>query len=231
MALIPVVNDSVNHSAVRPVVDSDRVQKSGGSQDLQHAFLKLLVAQMRNQDPTNPLQNNELTSQLAQISTLQGIEKLNTSLGSIAGQIDNSQSLHASTLIGHGVMIPGNAILTASAENKTTSTPFGVELERTASSVTATIADREGNVIRELNLGSLRAGVHSFTWDGQLQNGAAAPDGAFYVTLNARNGDEQVLATALTFARVNGIIRTGQGSQLDLGLAGVTTLDNVRQIL
>ncbi len=231
MALSPVLNDSVNNPAVRPVVDADRIKKSGSSQDLQHAFLKLLVAQMRNQDPTNPLQNNELTSQLAQINTLQGIEKLNTSLGSIAGQIDNSQSLHASTLIGHGVMIPGNTILTASLEGKTTSTPFGVELERTASSVTATISDREGNVVREMNLGGLKAGVHSFAWDGRLQNGAAAPDGAFYVTLAAKNGEEPVLATALAFARVNGIIRTAQGSQLDLGLSGTTTLDNVRQIL
>lgn len=75
--------------------------------DLQSSFLTLLVAQLKNQDPTNPMENNELTSQLAQISTVSGIEKLNTTLGSISGQIDNSQSLQASNLIGHGVMIPG----------------------------------------------------------------------------------------------------------------------------
>lgn len=73
--------------------------------DLQSSFLTLLVAQLKNQDPTNPMENNELTSQLAQISTVSGIEKLNTTLGSISGQIDNSQSLQASNLIGHGVMI------------------------------------------------------------------------------------------------------------------------------
>ncbi len=64
--------------------------------DLQSSFLTLLVAQLKNQDPTNPMENNELTSQLAQISTVSGIEKLNTTLGSISGQIDNSQSLQAS---------------------------------------------------------------------------------------------------------------------------------------
>ena len=68
--------------------------------DLQSSFLTLLVAQLKNQDPTNPMENNELTSQLAQISTVSGIEKLNTTLGSISGQIDNSQSLQASNLIG-----------------------------------------------------------------------------------------------------------------------------------
>lgn len=79
--------------------------------DLQSSFLTLLVAQLKNQDPTNPMENNELTSQLAQISTVSGIEKLNTTLGSISGQIDNSQSLQASNLIGHGVMIPGTTVL------------------------------------------------------------------------------------------------------------------------
>ncbi len=82
--------------------------------DLQSSFLTLLVAQLKNQDPTNPMENNELTSQLAQISTVSGIEKLNTTLGSISGQIDNSQSLQASNLIGHGVMIPGTTVLAGS---------------------------------------------------------------------------------------------------------------------
>lgn len=86
--------------------------------DLQSSFLTLLVAQLKNQDPTNPMENNELTSQLAQISTVSGIEKLNTTLGSISGQIDNSQSLQASNLIGHGVMIPVPLFLRESAVKK-----------------------------------------------------------------------------------------------------------------
>ncbi|WP_284109138.1 flagellar hook capping FlgD N-terminal domain-containing protein, partial [Escherichia coli] len=61
--------------------------------DLQGSFLTLLVAQLTNQDPTNPMQNNELTTQLAQISTVSGIEKLNTTLGSVSGQINSAQSL------------------------------------------------------------------------------------------------------------------------------------------
>ena len=76
------------------------------------------------------MENNELTSQLAQISTVSGIEKLNTTLGSISGQIDNSQSLQASNLIGHGVMIPGTTVLAGTGSEEgavTTTTPFGVE--------------------------------------------------------------------------------------------------------
>ncbi len=102
--------------------------------DLQSSFLTLLVAQLKNQDPTNPMEN-ELTSQLAQISTVSGIEKLNTTLGSISGQIDNSQSLQASNLIGHGVMIPGTTVLAGTGSDEgavTTTTPFGVELQQAA---------------------------------------------------------------------------------------------------
>ncbi len=103
MSIAVNVNDTYTNSAT----SSTSTTGTNSAADLQSSFLTLLVAQLKNQDPTNPLQNNELTTQLAQISTVSGIEKLNTTLGSISGQIDNSQSLAASNLIGHGVMIPG----------------------------------------------------------------------------------------------------------------------------
>ncbi len=119
---------------------------------LQSSFLTLLGAQLINQDPTNPMQNNELTTQLAQISTVSGFDKLNTTLGSVSGQIDNSQSLQAANLIGHGVMIPGTTILagtiTTDGTSTTTTTPFGVELQQPADKVTATIKDASGKVVR-----------------------------------------------------------------------------------
>ena len=131
--------------------------------DLQSSFLTLLVAQLKNQDPTNPMQNNELTTQLAQISTVSGIEKLNTTLGSVSGQINSSQSLQAASLIGHGVMIPGTTILagtsTTDGTSTTTTTPFGVELQQAADKVTATITDSTGAVVRTIDIGELKAGV------------------------------------------------------------------------
>ena len=152
--------------------------------DLQSSFLTLLVAQLKNQDPTNPMENNELTSQLAQISTVSGIEKLKTTLGSISGQIDNSQSLQASNLIGHGVMIPGTTVLAGTGSEEgavTTTTPFGVELQQAADKVTATITDKNGAVVRTIDIGELTAGVHSFTWDGTLTDGTTAPNGSYNV--------------------------------------------------
>lgn len=201
------------------------------SQDLQNSFLTLLVAQLKNQDPTNPMQNNELTTQLAQINTVSGIEKLNTTLGSISGQIDNSQSLQASSLIGRGVMVPGTSVLAGSTDGVVTTTPFGLELERSADKVTATISDSNGQVVRTIDIGGLTAGVHSFTWDGSLDAGGNAPNGAYTVAMTASNGGESLVATPLSYAIVNGVTKGSDGAKLDLGLAGTTTLDQVRQIL
>lgn len=223
MSIAVNVNDTYSSSAT----SGTSATGTNSASDLQSSFLTLLVAQLKNQDPTNPLQNNELTTQLAQISTVSGIEKLNTTLGSISGQIDNSQSLAASSLIGHGVMIPGTKVLAG----KETTTPFGVELQQPADKVTATITDSSGAVVRTIEIGALKAGVHSFTWDGSMTDGTSAPDGAYNVSIAASSGSTQLVAQPLQFALVQGVTRSSTGNLLDLGTYGTTTLDEVRQII
>lgn len=166
MAVSVSLNDPVDISSATNKTNSSNGLTSQNSQDLSNSFLTLLVAQLKNQDPTNPLQNNELTSQLAQINTVSGIEKLNTTLGSISGQINSNQSLQASSLIGHGVMIPGKNILAGKNEGDTTTstTPFGFELESGAQSVVVSISDANGVVVKQIDLGTQTAGVHSYTW-------------------------------------------------------------------
>lgn len=208
MAIAATTNESLDNTVI------GNNSKTTNSQDLHNSFLTLLVAQLKNQDPTNPMQNNELTSQLAQINTVQGIEKLNTTLGSISGQINSNQSLQATALIGHGVMVPGNNILVGSKDGKVSTTPFGVELERAADQVTATITNASGQVVRTIEIGGLTAGVHAFTWDGSLDDGTTAPDGAYKVAVNAKGNGEQLVARSLHFGLVNGVIRDGNGAKL-----------------
>ncbi|WP_337261606.1 MULTISPECIES: flagellar hook assembly protein FlgD [unclassified Serratia (in: enterobacteria)] len=228
MAIAATTNESLDNSIAGA---NSRVGGNSTSDDLHNNFLTLLVAQLKNQDPTNPMQNNELTTQLAQINTVSGIEKLNTTLGAISGQINGNQSIQASALIGHGVMVPGNEILVGNEGGKVSTTPFGIELERTADAVTATISDATGKVVRTIEIGGLTAGVHSFAWDGSLEDGTNAPDGAYSVAINAKNGSEQLVAQPLRFAMVNGVTRGADGAKLDLGMAGTATLDDVRLIL
>ncbi|MCT4704232.1 flagellar hook assembly protein FlgD [Enterobacteriaceae bacterium H20N1] len=224
MSIAVNVNDTTSASSTSSISTSS----TSSSSDLQSSFLTLLVAQLKNQDPTNPLENNELTSQLAQISTLSGIEKLNTTLGAVSGQLTSNQQVQATTLIGHGVMIPGTKILAGSEAT----TPFGVELQQAADKVTATITDSSGQVVRTIDIGSLSAGVHTFTWDGSTTDGTAAPDGAYNVSIAASNGSTQLVAQPLNFALVNGVTNNTDGSTLlDLGTYGTTTLDEIRQII
>ncbi|MEE9654257.1 flagellar hook assembly protein FlgD [Kluyvera ascorbata] len=232
MSIVANINDTTSSSSASSALNSTGTNSSS---DLQSSFLTLLVAQLKNQDPTNPLQNNELTSQLAQISTLSGIEKLNTTLGSISGQIDSSQSLQASSLVGHGVMIPGSTILAGksagSESDSVDTTPFGIELTQAADKVTATITDGNGKVIRTLNMGAQTAGVHTFTWDGKLDDGSAAPDGAYNISFAASQGTTQLVVQPLQFALVQGVTLGKDGNKLDLGTYGTTTMDQVRQII
>jgi len=187
----------------------------------------MLVTQLKNQDPTNPMDNSQLTTQLAQINTLSGIEKLNTTLGSISGQISTSQSLQSSTLIGHGVMVDGTQVLVG----KGTTTPFGVELATASTATTATVKDASGNVVRTIDLGALSSGVHTFSWDGTLADSSTAPDGKYTVSIAASNGSTQLVAQPLNYAYVNGVSTADNTTKLDLGTMGSATLDEVRQIL
>ncbi|GKW37444.1 flagellar hook assembly protein FlgD [Pectobacterium carotovorum] len=220
------INDTSSANSVQSTSSTTAIEKNS-SADLQNQFLTLLVAQLKNQDPTNPMSNDQLVSQLAQLNTVSGIEKLNTTLGSISGQINNNQSMQATTLIGHSVMIPGKDILVG----KETSTPFGVELEQAAEVVTVTINDETGKAVRTIELGTLSAGVHSFNWDSKLSDGTVAPDGAYTFTVAASTGGAQQVVQPLSYAVVNSVIRADGGALLDLGLRGRATMDDVRQIL
>ncbi|PHM58982.1 flagellar hook assembly protein FlgD [Xenorhabdus sp. KK7.4] len=230
MAVTASINDSLDNSTIGELASSPK--KKQDSNDIKDNFLNLLVAQLKNQDPTNPMQNNELTTQLAQISTVEGIEKLNKSLGAVVSQMEGNQAMQTTQLIGRGVMVPGNKILVGSSEEKGISTsPIGLELTRPADNVKITIRDKDGAVVRELDIGKFEAGVHSFAWNGQNADGKEVVNGAYSFTVSASYRDQALVALPLTYAVVNGVMRGEDGTKLDLGLAGTVTMDKVRQIL
>ncbi|WP_076867252.1 flagellar hook capping FlgD N-terminal domain-containing protein, partial [Bradyrhizobium mercantei] len=167
---------------------------SSTAQGLQDQFLKLLVTQLKNQDPLNPMQNAELTSQLAQISTVEGITNLKNTMLAISGQIDVSQSMNAVAMIGKGVLVPGSTVkvgVDAANPSERVVTPYGIDLQKDAAKVQVRISDANGQVVRTIELGEQKAGVYTLDWDGKNDGGAALEAGAYTVSVLATDGDDK----------------------------------------
>jgi len=132
------------------------------AQDQSDRFLKLLVAQMSNQDPLNPMDSAEVTSQMAQISTVEGVQTLNQSITGLGTQLTAMQTMQGAALVGKDVATEGNAVRV----NPTTQVgDGGFELAGNASSVKVDILDASGNTVGSMDLGALGQGRHSFNYD------------------------------------------------------------------
>ena len=193
--------------------------------DAQDRFLKLLTTQLKNQDPLNPMDNAQMTSQLAQISTVDGIEKLNATLQKLLSSTVDTETMQAAALVGHQVMVAGGGMQLTDA-----GAVGGVDLGANADQVTITIKDANGIVINTVNLGKLDAGIHNFTWDGKNDAGVQAVNGAYSVSVSATRGTEKVAATTLQLAGVQNINRSSQGVTLNLGALGLVMLADIKQI-
>lgn len=197
--------------------------------EMSEQFMTLLVAQMQNQDPLNPMDNSQVTSQIAQINTVSGINDLNDTLAGINGQINTSQQLQASALIGRGVLVAGDEI---SVGEEGAATPFGMDLDAPASEVKLRITDSIGTVVHESTYADQGAGVQSFSWDGRDAAGAVVGAGKYHVTVTATGPDgEPVTVQPLSMGYVGGVVAGEDGPQLDLGPNGMVRLDDIRQII
>lgn len=204
--------------------------------ETQERFLTLLITQLKNQDPLNPLDNAEVTSQIAQLSTVNGITQLNNTLLALSGQLDVSQSMQAAALIGKGVLVPGEKIKLGTSNDDPSvreATPFGIDLISGASEITVTIVDANGKAVRTIKVDPQdSAGVLSLTWDGKDDAGADVPDGAYRVKVSAVDADgKAVPAEALTYGKVQSVAYTAEGLRLDLGLAGPVSLLDIRKVM
>ncbi len=194
--------------------------------DGEQRFLKLLVTQLNNQDPLNPLENAELTSQLAQMSTVSGIEKLNAALQSLIAQSGAGQVLQAASLIGRDVLVPGNVFeLEAGQDVK-----FALEPASAADSVVVEIVDEKGRVVRQLDAGALPQGLHQLSWDGLDADGAAVPAGRYGFRVGASQDGLPVATMPLVFERVQSVVQGPGGLTLDVGSGYPATLGEVRLI-
>lgn len=222
---------SVGSSDTRVAVGAANAATTNLINDTQDRFLKLLVTSLQNQDPLNPMDNAQVTSQIAQLSTVQGITQLNNTLLALSGQMDISQSMQAVSMIGKNVLIPGDKISVGSGE----ATLFGADIVTDAAKVTVTVLDASGKAVRQFDLNNgqpVATDVYAIEWDGKDNSGAVVPDGAYHVKVEAFDGNGAALASgALTAATVNSVAYAANGMKLDLGLAGSIGLLDIRKVL
>ena len=190
---------------------------NGNSED---RFLKLLVAQLQNQDPLNPMDNAQVTSQMAQIQTVSGIEKLNSTVLGLNAQFAQLQTLGGAALVGRNVLIEGNRMAAVDGVGH-----GGFELASQADRVKLEVLDGAGRVIDTVDLGAHASGRHSFDWTPPA--GVDATQAAKF-RITSTLGTTAVATTTYTRDRVDAVSAGADGLMLELANAGPVTYDKVK---
>ena len=192
-------------------------------------FLTLMLAQLKNQDPTNPVDSSTFLTQLSELSEVQGITQLNTSFTALSNSLSSSQALQASSLLGHQALVASS---TATLPTNGAAITGAVAVPQTSSSVTVNVTNSAGVLVQQVNLGAQSSGIANFTWNGTEANGSAAPAGQY--TLSA-NVDGVASGTAIP-TYVNGTVQSvtmGAGTTgltLNIGGLGSVPFSSVMQI-
>lgn len=202
---------------------STSAAKANDPSAMQDRFLKLLVAQLNNQDPMNPMDNAEMTTQMAQINTVSGIQQLNQTMTSLASQFSTLQVMQGASMIGRSVLTEGNKLTMAEGKGS-----GHFELAGTASDVTVQVVTAGGTVVDTLDLGTQASGRHSFEWDASNYTGDTS-NLRFQVT--ATNGKSTVTATPLVQSKVVSAGSDSGAVTLDLQSGGTIPYSAIRAVL
>jgi flagellar basal-body rod modification protein FlgD len=227
---IPTAFPNPNYVAPTGATTSSNSGAAAGATSLGGTdFLTLMLAQLKNQDPTSPVDSNTFLSQLASLSEVQGITNLNTSFSALSGSMVSSQALQASSLLGHQALVSSPTASLATAGGTITG---AVAVPQTTSGVTLNIANSAGVLVQQINLGAQSAGLANFSWNGTQGDGSKAPPGQYTLTAQVAG----VASGTAVGTYVNGTVQSvtmGAGTTgLTLNVAGLGSVpfSSVQQI-
>ncbi len=206
---------------------SRRPEASGGDEIGQEGFLKLMTAQMNNQDPTKPMEGGEFFSQIAQFSSVAGIQDLQNSFTQVATALQSNQALQASTMVGRTVMIPsGEAVF-----NGEDPVVGKVGVPDATNQLIINVMDNTGQVVKTMNMGTRDAGVVDFSWDGRNEEGELMPKGDYTIEAIATTSSESIELATLLAERVESVTLGSGGITLDLASDRSVPMSGVKQVL
>jgi flagellar basal-body rod modification protein FlgD len=209
-------------SSSNPLADTASSTNSTDAAASQDRFLKLLVAQLNNQDPMNPMDNAQMTSQMAQINTVSGIQQLNDTMKSMASQFNTMQVLQGASLVGKGVLVESNTLTV-----KDGVAAGAVNLSNKADKVTIKVLSPGGQLLDTIDLGAQDAGLHGFQWDASSYEGPGSPTFKVESTLKGVN----VPTTSLALDTVLAVSSTSSGLSLELAGRNAVSYSDVKSIL
>ncbi len=204
-------------------------EKQQGSDELgQDVFLELMVTQMKNQNPLKPQENSEFVAQLAQFSSVEGIDKLNTTMDDFVGSFQSNQALQASSLVGRTVKVESNQSYLPS-DGVIAGT---IDLPQSTNDLKMMISNAQGEKVAEVMMGPQEAGEIDFAWDGTDEGGEQHGPGNYEFTVLANiGGESQEVPTALS-ANVDSVTVGANGTiNLNVAGAGTVPMSKVREIL
>ncbi|RHW75947.1 flagellar hook assembly protein FlgD [Colwellia sp. RSH04] len=179
-------------------------------------FFALLTKELSNQDPTKPVDNNEMISQMTAFSTTDGVSKLNDQFNSFASSMTSSQALQASSLVGRSVLVKDNVFGMNEGEN----VKGKLVTDKPASNVVIYVENTAGEVIQTVPVGSVNKGEFGFTWNGQTANGEDAQAGAYRFRVVGLVDGKASELEAMTYRKVDSVTLAGAGGNIMLNLNG-----------
>ncbi len=208
--------------------DSNQNTQSGSALG-KDAFMTLMLAQLKNQNPMEPMTNGEFLGQIAQFTSANGISDLQQSFAAFASSMSSQQALQAASMVGRKVLVDSNQISWDGAE----AANIRINLGAATDNVTISVSDAQGGVVRKIQLGSQAAGDVTAAWDGLDDRGNILPAGRYTVNAMAGNGDNQYQLTTTVSAAVNSVIpgRNGSETVLNLQDLGPVAFSQVREII
>ncbi len=192
-------------------------------------FLTLMLTQLKNQDPTSPVDSNQFLSQLASLSEVQGITQLNTSFAALSNSLVSSQALQASSLLGHQALVASSTATLAAAGAAMSG---AVSVPQASSQVVLNISNSSGVLVQSLNLGAQPAGLANFSWNGQTSGGSQAPAGTYTLSAQVAGASGGTAITTLVNGTVDSVTMGSGGTGLTLNIAGLGSVpfSSVQQI-
>ncbi|MGV2874054.1 flagellar hook assembly protein FlgD [Colwellia sp. E150_009] len=208
---------------IRESLEKQQIEESDGNQGMltQADFFSLLTKELAHQDPTKPVSNNEMISQMTAFSTTDGVQKLNDSFDLFASSMTSSQALQASSLVGRSVLVEENIFGMSEGED----VKGKLIADKGANNVNIYVENSIGEVIQTVPVGDVDAGEFGFTWNGKTIDGEDAPAGAYRFRVVGLVEGQASELEAMTYRKVDSVTLAGSGGNIVLNLNGGTAMN------